>query len=164
MSKNVKVVFTFENAKGVDKTVSVFVDEKLMKKLDSLSDEKFKTKYLTDIYHEFERERWRRRKHGSNQEIDEARIVSTDAPFFIPKKANIIFYAIKEHRTDFTDDQLWLIDELYIKGRKIVDIAREEGVYESAIRNRRDRIIKKIKKQKNISIRGAIFEFSLLYK
>lgn len=113
MAKFKKVVFTFINEKGLLKTVSVLVEEDILLMLDEANSEEFKIKYLSDIYHEKERERWRRRKYGSDVKVDDLRIAYTDSNNIDDQRIKVIANIIKNHRNEFSDKQIWLIEQLY---------------------------------------------------
>ena len=53
---------------------------------------------------------------------------------------------LRQALVGLTEDQRWLINEVYYKGRPQVEIAKELGVDPTAIRNRLRKIYAKIKK------------------
>ena len=53
---------------------------------------------------------------------------------------------LRQALSTLTEEQQWLVNEVYFKGRSNTDIANELGVTEGSIRHRLERILKKIKK------------------
>ena len=53
---------------------------------------------------------------------------------------------LRQALSTLTEEQQWLVNEVYFKGRSNMDIAKELGVDKSAISHRLERILKKLKK------------------
>ena len=53
---------------------------------------------------------------------------------------------LKQAIATLTQDQQWLIKEVYFKGRPQVEIAKELGILKSSLNDRLSRALKKLKK------------------
>lgn len=91
---------------------------------------------------------WRNRKNNiSFEQLEESgrqivsEKISPDEELEMQEEIAFLRKAIK----NLTQEQQWLIKEVYFKGRKQSDIANELGVTEGAIRHRLEKTYKKIK-------------------
>ncbi|MDR3587335.1 MAG: sigma-70 family RNA polymerase sigma factor [Desulfosporosinus sp.] len=88
------------------------------------------------------------RRHNSMEVMEEQGFQLADKSFDIADRyeATSTMEAINNALTDLLPQQRDLIQKMYFREMSIAQIARDEGVGESAIRDRLNRIYKKIKK------------------
>lgn len=147
-----QVKFTFTNKKGEKKTVNVFVDKETYVILPKLSKDD-RTKYLEDLYHEQEREKYYSRKtipfsrFANNEEWDfEPEYPMDVEKSFLHRK---LVKEILNHLSKIDKEYILLrfFDNLTIDA-----IAEKMKVNERTVRRNLIRIIEDLKKHLNIYI------------
>ncbi len=135
---------------GIQRTISVWVEDATAKILEK-QDKDFIHDYIVDEYKASLSERRETRRHQSlNKSMDNGFDVADDrvdieTELIENEEKAMLHKAISK----LEPQQQWLIVEIFYKGRKQVDIARELGVGESAIRSRLSKIFAQIKKLLN---------------
>ncbi len=140
------VRFTFTNKKGEKKTVNVFVDKETYAILLKLSI-KDRTKYLEDLYHEQEREKYYSRKtisfsrFSNNEEGDFEPVHPMDVErSFLQRR---LIKEILNHLSKIDKEYILL---RFFENLTIDAIAKKLKVNERTVRRNLTRIIKDLKK------------------
>ncbi len=140
------VRFTFTNKKGEKKTVNVFVDKETYSILPKLSI-KDRTKYLEDLYHEQEREKYYSRKtipfsrFANNEEEDFEPEYPMDVErSFLQRK---LIKEILNHLSKIDKEYILL---RFFENLTIDAIAKKLKINERTVRRNLTRIIKDLKK------------------
>lgn len=150
MSRQVEVKLDFINKKGELKHVKFWMDKQTYEMLfdESISEEK-RHQYLVDEYHEYERERYHKRKFVSfdsemaqNLDLIEDTSISSDERYEIDVHNKIILDAIKK----LTPRQQEMVRLIYWECKSQKDLCEIYGVSKQAINNALDRIHKTLKK------------------
>lgn len=134
--------------KGEEKTIAVWLDDETARLLEEYGDEKLKHAYIVEEYKAQLIERSETRRHQSLEKSMEAGFDVMDESTDVEKEAFINIDKEKLRRAfQFLEpQQKWLIVQIFFNNRTRVDVAKEMGVDESAIRCRLKKIYKKIKK------------------
>lgn len=140
------VRFTFTNKKGEKKTVNVFVDKETYSILPKVSI-KDRTKYLEDLYHEQEREKYYSRKNisfsrfANNEEED----FEPEYPMDVEKRflQRKLVKEILNHLSKIDREYILL---RFFENLTIDAIAKKLKVNERTVRRNLTRIIKDLKK------------------
>ena len=128
-------------------TISIMVDNATAKILEQI-DEQARHEYIL-AEHELDlKERKETRRHQSlDLSIEKGHdFMSEDAS---PEEKCVeeeTYKTLYNAISTLSEDQQWIVKEVYFKGRSNTDIAHELGVTEGSIRHRLERIYKKIKK------------------
>lgn len=133
---------------GTTKRVFVYVDDKTAEVLAQIDDEQFVNDYLAE---EYKMQMDNCHEHRYTQSLDK----SIDNGFDIEDESQNLLESVfqniekeKVHKAinALEPQQQWLVYQVFYLQRTKVSIAKELGTYESAIRHRLERILKKIKK------------------
>lgn len=131
-------------------TIFIMVDNKTANVVEGL-DEKTRHEFIISEHKIYLNELKETRRHQSldvsfdNGHDFEDLESNPEEKFIKNEKYEDLYKAL----STLTQDQQWLIKEIYFKGRTNTSIAKELGVGESAIRGRLEKIYKKIKKNCN---------------
>lgn len=144
MAKKFTTVIT-EDSK--ERTISVWLDDNIVKMLESVNDEKLTQFYIVEEYNAQLSERRETRRH---QSLD----LSTDNGFDIADDYCLEDEVIndlgkkrlREAIQNLLPSQRKLIRMVFWEWKEQKELAREQGVDPTAIRNRLNKIYKKIKK------------------
>ena len=128
-------------------TISIMVDNETAKMLEQL-DEQTRHEYIL-AEHELDlKERKETRRHQSlDLSLENGHEFVSEDPTpdeKLEKQEEIAL--LRQALSTLTEDQQWIVKEVYFKGRTLVDIAAELGVTHVAIINRLKKIHNKIKK------------------
>lgn len=168
MSKQVEVKLDFINKRGEEKHVKFWMDKQTYEMLfDESIGEEIRHQYLVDEYHEYERERYHKRKFVSfDSEMAEAldliedTTISSEDRYEMDLNNKIIPEAIKK----LTPRQQEMVRLLYWEGKSQKDLSEMYGVSKQAINNALDRIHNTLKKfLKKINIDRVLLVFSTPY-
>lgn len=129
------------------KSISVLVEDQVAEMIENVN-EKFRHEYIVSEYESSLLERKETRRHQSLE------LSLDNGHEFINEEASIEDIYIDNDRNKnlykaisfLSEDQQWLVKEVYFKGRSQVEIANELKVDKSAIRHRIERILQKLKK------------------
>lgn len=133
---------------GKEQEIAVFLDDETARVLEECGDEELKHRYIVAEYKAQLIERRETRRHQSLEK-------SLEGGFdIVDKRADIEKNFFKKIDMDklckalklLQPQQKWLIYQIFYRKRTRVDVAKEIGVDESAIRQRLKKIYKKIKK------------------
>lgn len=141
-----KVTTTILQADGVEKQISVWIDEETLQLLEECGDAKIMQAYLIEEYRTSLIERKETRRHQSLE-------ASMDKGFDIAEENDVAEQAIKKYESEelhkaleqLEPQQKWLIEQTYFEGRTRIEIAHELGISKAAINNRLNKIYKKLK-------------------
>ena len=132
---------------NVTKTIFAMVDDKTAKLLEGL-DEQTRHEYIVSEHEMYLSELKETRRHQSLElSLDNGHDFVCEDPTpdeKIEKQEEIAL--LGQAITTLTEEQRWLINEVYYKKRTLVNIANELGVSHVAIINRLKKIHNKIKK------------------
>jgi len=135
---------TTKNEKAI--TIKIMVDDKTAKVLESL-DEQSRHEYIL-LEHEIDlQERRETRRHQSLEKSLEkghdfvSNALTPDEKYIKEETCRELFNAL----ATLSEDQKWLIQEVYFKGRRQVEIAKELGIQKSSLNDRLSRALKKLK-------------------
>jgi len=150
MSRQVEVKLDFINKKGELKHVKFWMDKQTYEMLfDESITEEVRHQYLVDEYHEYERERYHKRKIVSfdsemAQSLDliEDTSISNEERYEIDAHNKIILDSINK----LTPRQQEMVRLIYWKGKSQKDLCELYGVSKQAINNALNRIYKTLKK------------------
>lgn len=150
MNKEVEVKLDFINKKGEQKHVKFRLDKQTYEMLfDESISEEVRQQYLVDEYHEYERERYYKRKFVSfDSEMAEAldliedKSLSCEERYEIDFNNNLINEAIKR----LNPRQQEMVRLLYWEGKLQNDLCEIYGVSKQAINNALNRIYKTLRK------------------
>lgn len=142
-----KKMTTAKVVNGVTKTVSVWLDEQTVKALEQANDEAFTNRYILDEYEISLTVRRETRRHCSLDASMENGFEAADEHDY----ESDVFNGIEKERLKaafeiLTPEQRELIKLVYFDGVPQKDIAEHRGVDPTAIRNRLNKIYKKLKK------------------
>lgn len=148
--EKVKVNLSFINKKGKNKNVTFFMDKQSYEMINSSSIAKeTRQQYLVDEYHEYERERYYKRKFVSF-DFELAELLNSNEKsikaeeVFIQKIYNKDLYAaIKKLNTR----QQEIIKMIYWEGKTQKEVSEIYGVSKQAINNSLKRIYKTLQKK-----------------
>ena len=133
---------------GTQKEVFVLVDNRTAEMLAQVGDKKLVNDYLVEEYRLYMSDH---NEHRNTQSLDK----SLDNGFDIEdENQNLLETVVQDAEQEkvrkaikmLEPQQQWLVYQIFYKQRTRVDIAKELGIDESAVRRRLERIIKKIKK------------------
>jgi RNA polymerase sigma factor (sigma-70 family) len=109
-----------------------------------------------EVYYAFKRPAWRERKRRQVRAEKELSLEAfADAGFEIPSgqalvdeivEDKLLLDMLSKALSELTDEERFLIDELFFNDKSEREIAREAGVSQPAIHKRRNRILEKLKK------------------
>ena len=133
---------------GEEKEIAVLLDDETARILEECGDEKLKHRYIVEEYKARLIERRETRRHQSLERsmasgfdiIDE----STDIEEATLRK--IDEERLRQALQMLEPQQKWLLEQIFVKGKSKVEIARELGVWKTAISNRLQKIYRRIKK------------------
>ena len=129
ISNQKRVVLYFVNNKGLKKCVKFYIDKK---SYDLLFDKSIaieeRQKYLIDEYHEYERERYYKRKHISLDSIDNL-VFSPESSVFY----EIDYAELKEAINKLSPMQKEIIKRVYFEGKKQHKVAKELNVSKGTV-------------------------------
>lgn len=146
-----KLTTTVQTKDGTKREISVWLDDETAMVLLQSGDEKIIQDYIFEEYRTQLIERKETRRHQSLENSMENGFDIAD------KSVDVEGEAIKRCEAErlrkaieqLEPQQRWLIKQVYFKERSQVEIAKELGVGESAIRSRLKKIIEKLKKYLN---------------
>ena len=133
---------------GAEKEIAVLLDDETARLLEECGDEKLKHRYIVEEYKAQLIERRETRRHQSLEKsmasgfdvIDE----STDIEEETLRKIDA--EKLRQALQMLEPQQKWLLEQIFVKGKSKVEIARELGVWKTAISNRLQKIYRRIKK------------------
>lgn len=133
---------------GAEKEIAVLLDDETARILEECGDEKLKHRYIVEEYKAQLIERRETRRHQSLERsmasgfdiIDE----STDIEEETLRKIDA--EKLRQALQMLEPQQKWLLEQIFVKGKSKVEIARELGVWKTAISNRLQKIYRRIKK------------------
>lgn len=133
---------------GEEKEIAVLLDDETARILEECGDEKLKHRYIVEEYKAQLIERRETRRHQSLERsmasgfdiIDE----STDIEEATLRKIDA--EKLRQALQMLEPQQKWLLEQIFVKGKSKVEIARELGVWKTAISNRLQKIYRRIKK------------------
>ena len=133
---------------GEEKEIAVLLDDETARILEECGDEKLKHRYIVEEYKAQLIERRETRRHqplersmasgfdiiDESTDIEEATLRKIDAE------------KLRQALQMLEPQQKWLLEQIFLKGKSKVEIARELGVWKTAISNRLQKIYRRIKK------------------
>ena len=133
---------------GAEKEIAVLLDDETARLLEECGDEKLRHRYIVEEYKAQLIERRETRRHQSLERsmasgfdiIDE----STDIEEEMLRKIDA--EKLRQALQMLEPQQKWLLEQIFVKGKSKVEIARELGVWKTAISNRLQKIYRRIKK------------------
>lgn len=133
---------------GEEKEIAVLLDDETARILEECGDEKLKHRYIVEEYKAQLIERRETRRHQSLERsmasgfdiIDE----STDIEEATLRKIDA--EKLRQALQMLEPQQKWLLEQIFVKGKSKVEIARELGVWKTAISNRLQKIYRRIEK------------------
>ena len=146
-----KIDFCYINKKGKEKNVSVYVDKTTYKLIrDSDLDESIIINYLKDIYLESNREKYLKRKEKKFKEI----LLMNGSYEFIESPEEFYDKMVYKDKLRTCLNNLKLverqiIDLIFFKGKRIVDVANILNKNKSTISKRLKVILNKLNKELN---------------
>lgn len=128
-------------------TIAVMVDDQTAKILEGL-DEKIRHEYIVSEYETYLIERKETRRHQSFEMTLENGHEFEDEGSSPEEKCieNEKYSNLHKAICSLSEEQQWLVKEVYFKGRSQVEIAKELGITKSSLNDRLSRALKKIKK------------------
>ncbi len=109
-----------------------------------------------EVYDAFKRPAWKERKRRQVRKEKELSLEAfADAGFEIPSgealvdeivEDKLLLDMLSKALSELTEDERFLIDELFFNGKSEREVARKAGVSQPAIHKRRNCILKKLKK------------------
>lgn len=150
MSKQAEVKLDFINKKGEEKKVKFYMDKQTYEMLfDESITEEIRHQYLVDEYHEYERERYYKRRFVSfdvemaeSLDLIEDRTISSEDKYEIDLNNKVIHDAIKK----LTPRQQEIVRLLYWEGKSQKELCERYGISKQAINNALVKIYNKLKK------------------
>lgn len=129
------------------KMIFVIVDNKTAEILEN-SDEKVRHEYIVGEHQLYLNELKETRRHQSMDDILESgHEFESDEPSMEDDLIqNEEYTKLHEAISSLSKEQQWLVNEVFYKGKTIVDIAKTQGVSHVAILHRLEKIYEKIKK------------------
>ncbi|MBQ7977685.1 MAG: sigma-70 family RNA polymerase sigma factor [Clostridia bacterium] len=142
-----KKLSTTVTKNNITKTIYAIVDDRTAKFLEGL-DEQTRHDYIVSEHEIYLSELKETRRHQSLE------LSLENGHEFISEEPTPDEKCIEEETcktlhnaiSTLSEEQQWLVNEFYFKGRSNMDIAKELGVDKSAISHRLERILKKLKK------------------
>ena len=129
MYKQIKVVLDFVNERGQNKRVKFYMDKKSYEILQDKSiAPNVRYQYLIDEYHEYERERYYRRRHII-LDLSKYLVASDDNDNF--KELNT--RQLREVIEKLPERQKELIIKIYFEGKTQIKIAKELNISKSTV-------------------------------
>ena len=133
---------------GAEKEIAVLLDDETARLLEECGDEKLRHRYIVEEYKAQLIDRRETRRHQSletsmasgfdiideSTDIEEATLRKIDAE------------KLRQALQMLEPQQKWLLEQIFVKGKSKVEIARELGVWKTAISNRLQKIYRRIKK------------------
>lgn len=142
-----KKLSTTVTKNNVTKTIYAIVDDRTAKFLEGL-DEQTRHDYIVSEHEIYLSELKETRRHQSLElSLDNGHDFVSEDPTpdeKLEKQEEIAL--LRQALSTLTEDQQWLVKEIYFKGRPQIEIAKESDVDPTAIRNRLRKIYAKIKK------------------
>lgn len=160
MSNKQKVCIEFINKKGVLKKGSFYMDKKTYEILfDESINEEFRKQYLIDEYHEYEREKYYKRKY-KKVDIEILDLINSNniENYEINKRES--YNRINELLEELNIDQRNIIYLLLYKGYTQNEIAKKLGISKQAVSKRIKVISNKARK---IFKKGWLYKFLTPY-
>ena len=146
MNKFKKVFLTFTNKKGEVKKVNFYIDRYVYHLLNDKSVSKeFRQKFLVYEYHEYEKERIRKRK----EKVFKNEFIKSIDNIADSKKINNEEFKnenLKQALLSLNERERKIVKMIYFEDKKQTEVAEYFKVSKSAISHQLSRIIKKIKK------------------
>lgn len=146
MNKFKKVFLTFINKKGEVKKVNFYIDRYVYHLLNDKSVSKeFRQKFLVYEYHEYEKERIRKRK----EKVFKNEFIKSIDNIADSKKINNEEFKnenLKQALLSLNERERKIVKMIYFEDKKQTEVAEYFKVSKSAINQQLNRIIKKIKK------------------
>ena len=129
------------------KCIFVIVDNKTAKILEK-SDEKVRHEYIVGEHQIYLNELKETRRHQSMDAVLESGHEFEDEELSIEEKyiEKENYEALHKAISSLSKEQQWLVNEVFYKGKTIVDIEKTQGVSHVAILHRLEKIYEKIKK------------------
>lgn len=137
------VTIEFVNKKGLKKKVKFKIENELKENLNLLTEAE-REKYLKDLYHETERDKYHRRKYVLINDVSQAKsdIETPEEKYF-----NDLQKAELEERINrLTTKEQDYIRQIHYEGKKQKDLASKYGVDKSTVSRTLKRIYDKLKK------------------
>ena len=142
-----KKLTTTVTKNNVTKIIYAIVDDRTAKFLEGL-DEQTRHDYIVSEHEIYLSDLKETRRHQSLElSLDNGHDFISEDPTpeeKVEKQEEIAL--LRQALSTLTEDQQWLVNEVYFKGRSQVDIANELGVSKMAITLRLQTILKKLKK------------------
>ena len=140
-----KVTTQITKKDGTTSTVYAMVDEATAAIL-ATCDEKVRHEYILSMHNEYLNELKETRRHQSlDVSMENGMDFVAEEPDDESEKEALL-NALKVAMQELIPEQQWLVSEVYVKGRTLVDIAKEFGVSHVAIIHRLRKIREKLKK------------------
>lgn len=140
-----KVTTQITKKDGTTSTVYAMVDEATAAIL-ATCDEKVRHEYILSMHNEYLNElKETRRQQSLDVSMENGMDFAAEEPDDESEKEALL-NALKVAMQELTPEQQWLVSEVYVKGRTLVDIAKEFGVSHVAIIHRLKKIREKLKK------------------
>ena len=143
-----KVTKKIQDKNGYIRTIRVYLDDETWEILSTLTEEERHQYIVDEHYGVFLNDFTERRRHISlNRALDaghdfEDRLFDMDDAL----DEKILLTRLQEALKTLTLEQQWLVNEVYFKKRKQIEIAKELGIKKAALNDRLRRILKKLKK------------------
>lgn len=129
MCKQRKVVLDFVNNRGQNKHVKFYIDKKTYEMLQDKSiSPSYRQQYLIDEYHEYERERYYKRKHII-LDLNKYFTTSNDSAHF----KEFDMRQLKEAIEILPSRQKEIIIKVYFEGKTQIKIAKEINISKSTV-------------------------------
>ena len=142
-----KKLTTTVTKNNVTKIIYAIVDDRTAKFLEGL-DEQTRHDYIVSEHEIYLSDLKETRRHQSLElSLDNGHDFISEDPTpeeKVEKQEELAL--LRQALSTLTEDQQWLVNEVYFKGRSQVDIANELGVSKMAITLRLQTILKKLKK------------------
>ena len=139
-----KVTTQITKKDGTTHTVYAMVDDATAALLETCT-EKVRHEYILSMHNEYLNELKETRRHQSlDVSMENGMDFAAEDPEDELEEAQL--NALKIAMQKLTPEQQWLVNEVYVKRRSLVDIAKEFGVSHVAIIHRLKRIHEKLKK------------------
>ncbi len=142
MSNKVEVKLDFINKRGEEKKVKFYMDKTSYEILsDSSINEMYRHQYLINEYHEYEREKYYKRKYSllDIEILDQLK----NTKDFENDNYDYLYSAIEK----LNDKQKELIKLIFFEGYSQTEVAKMQGVSKQAINNSLNKIYSILRKQ-----------------
>lgn len=144
MAKKFTTVITVN---GKEKEISVRLDDSIVKALESVNDENLTQFYIVEEYNAQLSERRETRRHQSlDLSMESGFDVADDYCLEADVMRGLDKQRLRTAIKNLLPSQRELLRQVFVDGKEQKEIAREQGVDPTAIRNRLNKIYKKIKK------------------